>query len=155
MIRRIAQLSDAIRLARITWPRWKKEIRQRTRRRRRRSIPETPPMRIFSSAARASLRDSHAIDLFPYRRLIPVSACGAFLPSFLLLSLSLPLRVRVTARTAELRTYYASIEFYFNSKSSLEISEHVSVEVGSVLFVRSTYNVFSMYFTCGSLTTFI
>lgn len=67
----------------------KKEIRQRTRRRRRRrSIPETPPMRIFSSAARASLRDSHAIDLFPYRRLIPVSACGAFLPSFLLLSLS-------------------------------------------------------------------
>lgn len=52
-------------------------------------IPETPPMRIFSSAARASLRDSHAIDLFPYRRLIPVSACGAFLPSFLLLSLCL------------------------------------------------------------------
>lgn len=122
---------------------------QRRRRRRRRSIPETPPMRIFSSAARASLRDSHAIDLFPYRRLIPVSACGAFLPSFLppSLSLSLPLRVRVTARTAELRTYYASIEFYFNSKSSLEISEHVLAKVGSILLIRSTCNVFSMYFT--------
>lgn len=53
--------------------------------------------------------------------------------------------MRVTARTAELRTYYASIEFYFNSKSSLEISEHVSAK--SILFVRSTYNVFSMYFT--------
>lgn len=74
-----------------------------------------------------------------------MSACGAFLPSFLLLSL--PLRVRVTARTAELRTYYASIEFYFNSKSSLEISEHALAKVESILFVRSTYNVFSMYFT--------
>lgn len=130
MIRRIAQLSDAIRLARITWPRWKKEIRQRTRRRRRRSIPETPPMRIFSSAARARLtrlaRD-RPLSLPAVNSCVCVRCLPSFLPSSF--SLSLPLRVRVTARTAELRTYYASIEFYFNSKSSLEISEHVSAKV--------------------------
>jgi len=73
-------------LARITWTRWKKRRRRRRRRWRRRSVPEIPPMRIFSSVARASLRDSHAIDLFPYRRLISMSACGSFLPFFLLLS---------------------------------------------------------------------